>query len=94
MATINEIKLTKSQDVLYTTWLSEFRRLLDMVTQVMNEALSARMKVLAQESGIDLDSEEWRWEAASKSFRKIAAPPFVHPEEIKDAEIVEMPEVK
>jgi hypothetical protein len=91
---MDEIKLTKSQDVLYTTWLQEFRRLLDMITQVMNEALSARMKVLAQESGIDMDSEEWRWDATSKSFRRIVTAPAGNTEEIKDAEIVEMPEVK
>jgi hypothetical protein len=92
---MGEIKLTKSQRELYLSWIKDFRAVLTSMNSVIDELLSTRMQALALELGINIEDGDWRFDAQALSFRKVKeTPASPNPtEEIKDAEIVDDPEV-
>jgi hypothetical protein len=89
------VKLTKSQEALYLSWIKDFRAVLTSVNQVIDELLSVRMRGLADEAGVNILDGDWRFDVPSMSFRKIKnSAPVDTQEEIKEAEIVDIGEVK
>ena len=92
---MGEIKLTKSQRELYLSWIKDFRAVLTSMNSVIDEVLSIRMQALALELGINIEDGDWRFDSQALSFRKVKkTPASPNPtEEIKDAEIVDDPEV-
>ena len=92
---MGEIKLTKSQRELYLSWIKDFRAVLISMNSVIDEVLSIRVQALALELGINIEDGDWRFDSQALSFRKVKkTPASPNPtEEIKDAEIVDDPEV-
>jgi len=92
---MDEIKLTKSQGGLYLSWIKDFRAVLISMNSVIDEVLSIRVQALALELGINIEDGDWRFDSQALSFRKVKkTPASPNPtEEIKDAEIVDDPEV-
>ena len=67
---MSEIKLNKTQRSLVAVWQTEVQQILRSVNQLANELLAMKLESLAKDIGIDLENENWSFDAQGMRFYK------------------------
>jgi len=66
----DKITLTKTEKELYNSWTGEYKEVMGMLGNIINENLSFRLIELAREKGINLEEGEWTFDYATAEFHK------------------------
>jgi hypothetical protein len=67
---MSEIKLNKTQKTLVAVWQNEVNQVLRSVNQMANELLAMKLESMAKDVGIDLENENWSFDAQGMRFYK------------------------